>query len=72
MNEYFNYYLEEHPLLPAKLSAKRYWLPGPAKPPAPPAKTSIRKGVLDGASMPGKLADCSSKDPAIPKFTRRG
>ncbi|MEI6627444.1 MAG: DNA topoisomerase (ATP-hydrolyzing) subunit B [bacterium] len=28
-------------------------------------ETVLRKGVLDGFALPGKLADCSSKDPSI-------
>jgi DNA gyrase subunit B len=27
-----------------------------------------RKGILDSTSLPGKLADCSSKDPTIQKY----
>mgnify|MGYP001027916519 CR=1 FL=1 len=28
-------------------------------------ETVLRKGILDGLSLPGKLADCTSKDPTI-------
>lgn len=63
MNEYFNYYLEEHPAVARKIVGKAL-LAARARKAARAARDNIlRKGVLDGASMPGKLADCSSKDP---------
>jgi len=63
MNEYFNYYLEEHPAVAKKIVGKAL-LAARARKAARAARDNIlRKGVLEGASMPGKLADCSSKDP---------
>ena len=61
--EHLNYYLEEHPGVARKIVGKAL-LAARARKAARAARENIlRKGVLDGASMPGKLADCSSKDP---------
>lgn len=63
MNEHFNYYLEEHPSVARKIVGKAL-LAARARKAARAARDNIlRKGVLEGASMPGKLADCSNKDP---------
>lgn len=63
LGEYLNYYLEEHPQVAKKIVGKAL-LAARARKAARAARENIlRKGVLDGASMPGKLADCSSKDP---------
>lgn len=64
LSEYLSYYLEEHPAIAKKIIGKSL-LAARARKAARAARDNIiRKGVLDGASMPGKLADCSSKDPA--------
>jgi DNA gyrase subunit B len=63
LSEYLNYYLEEHPAIARKIIGKAL-LSARARKAARAARDNIiRKGILDGASMPGKLADCSSKDP---------
>ncbi len=64
MNEYFGYYLEEHPAVARKIVGKALLAARARKAARAARENIIRKGVLDGASMPGKLADCSSKDPA--------
>ncbi len=64
MNEYFAYFLEENPNTAKKIVGKSL-LAARARKAARAARDNvIRKGVLDGASLPGKLADCSSKNPA--------
>lgn len=62
MNEWLNYYLEEHPNVARKIVNKAL-LAARARKAARAARDNIiRKGALDGASLPGKLADCATKD----------
>ncbi len=65
MTEWFSYYLEENPAIAKKIIGKAI-LSSQARKAARAARDNvIRKGVLEGTSLPGKLSDCSSKDPAI-------
>jgi DNA gyrase subunit B len=60
--EAFNYFLEENPD-EAKQIIEKSLLAMRARNAAKAAKDSVlRKGALEGFSLPGKLADCQSKD----------
>lgn len=59
--ESFNTFLEEHPE-DAKMIISKVTLALKARKAAKAAKDSVlRKGALDGMTLPGKLADCQSK-----------
>ncbi len=61
MNEGFSAFLEEHPE-DARAIISKVVLALRARKAAKAAKDSVlRKGVLEGTTLPGKLADCSSR-----------
>jgi len=64
VSEYLDVYFEENPKVGREILAKIF-LAQKARLAAKAAKEAVlRKGLLEGATLPGKLADCSEKDPA--------
>ncbi len=64
VNEMFSEFLEKNPQ-DARAIVDNCLLSARARLAAKAARTTVlRKGVLDGLSLPGKLADCISKQPA--------
>jgi len=64
VSEMLTTYLEEHPN-EARIIVQKVILAAKARQAARKAREMVqRKSVLTGSGLPGKLADCSSKDPA--------
>lgn len=64
LSEYFAYYLEEHPAVAKKIVGKALLAARARKAARAARENIIRKGVLEGSGLPGKLADCSARDPS--------
>ncbi|HEY2410146.1 MAG TPA: toprim domain-containing protein, partial [Polyangiaceae bacterium] len=64
VSEHLARYFEEHPQTARKILDKAV-LAAKAREAARKAREVVRKGVLDGTSLSGKLADCQSKDPSL-------
>lgn len=65
LSEVLQHYLEEHPK-EAKTIVAKVMLAAQARQAARQAREMVqRKNLLTGSSLPGKLADCSEKDPAM-------
>ncbi len=62
LSEYFAYFLEENPAIAKNIIGKAMIAARARKAARAARENIIRKGALDGASLPGKLADCATKD----------
>jgi DNA gyrase subunit B len=64
VNEYLGRYFEENPKDAAKIVEKCLTAARAREAARKARDLVIRKGVFEGLSLPGKLADCSERDPA--------
>ena len=62
VSEQLTYYLEQNPNI-AKMICEKAVLAQRAREAARKARETARKGALESMSLPGKLADCSDKNP---------
>lgn len=62
VNEYFAYYLEEHPAIARKIVGKALLAARARKAARAARENIIRKGALEGSTLPGKLSDCATRD----------
>jgi len=64
VGEKLKYFLEKETAI-AKRIIEKTLLSARAREAARKARETIRKGALSGGGLPGKLADCSERDPAL-------